>query len=119
MAAQNITCAVLLRGGADVRQIITALRFGISKGDDHIAADDFGDDGIGHRAANGLQRAAAKDNGLQIWLNRDDFAQLFHDERIFQMPAAQAAMLLAKRRAKHAEILCQRFPDARDRDRRR
>ncbi len=38
--------------------------------------------------------------------------KLFHDQRIFEMPAAKAAMLFAERRAEHAEILCQRFPDA-------
>ncbi len=75
MAAQHIACAVLLRGGADICKVVAALRFGISKGDDDIAADDFGNDRIGHRAANRLQRAAADDDGLQIRLDRDDLAQ--------------------------------------------
>ena len=41
VAVEHIARAVLLRGGAQIGEIVAPLRFGIGKGDDRLARDDF------------------------------------------------------------------------------
>jgi len=110
---QHPAGALLLGTGLQVRKVIAALRLGIGEGHDGVARDDLGDQRVGLRPAHRLQRAARDDDGRKIGLDRDDLAQLLHDDRIFQRAAAQAAMLLGKGRAEHAEILRKRGPDRR------
>src|SRR3546814_14182980 len=51
VAVQHIAGAVLFGTGAQVREVIAPLRFGIGEGDDRIARDDLGDHRIGLGAA--------------------------------------------------------------------
>jgi len=113
VAVQHIARAILFRGGAQVRKVIAPLRLGIGEGDDCIARDDFGDHRIGLGPADGLQRAARDDDGGKIGLDPDDLAEFFHHDRIFERPAAEAAMLFGKGRAQHAKLLRQCGPDRR------
>ena len=113
MPAQDVACAILLCGGADVGKIITALRFSIGKRDYYIARDDLRDGCIGLCAADCLQSAATNHNSLKIRLNRDNLAKLFHNDRVFKRAAAKPTMIFGKRRAEHPEFLRKRPPDAR------
>ena len=84
----------------------------ICKANDDIAADDFRDNRVSNSAANSLQSTAAQDDSLEIRLNRDDLAKLFHDQRIFEISATKATMFFAEGRTKHAKILRQCLPNA-------
>ena len=113
VAVQHITCTICLGRGAQIGQIIAALRFGIGKGDSGIAGDDLGDHRIGDWAASVLECAAADHHGLQVRLDRDNLAQFLHHDHVFQRAAVHPAVLFGEWRAQNAQILCQGPPDPR------
>ena len=112
VAIEDEARAVGLGSGGDVGQVVAALRLGIGKGDGGIARDDAGDHRIGHRAAHGLERAAADHDGLEPGFDRDDLAQFLHHDHVLDRAAAHAAVFLGKGGAGQAQLARQRFPDA-------
>ena len=112
MAVQHIARAVLLRRCANIGKVVAPLWLSICKANYDISANDFRDNRVSDSAANSLQSTAAQDDGLEIRLNRDDLAKLFHNQRIFEISATKAAMFFAEGRTKHAKILRQCLPNA-------